>query len=619
VTFSVPATGVVGQPLSVSATFSSSVPRAGGNVTFFLFPTSDTTCTGNVALVNQSEHVDGDGVHTSPTYTPTTPGTYGWVIIYGDDANHEPKYTICQPTVVGSPPTVTSGTATTFTAGTSETFSVTTTAGSPEPTTLSASGALPNGITFTDNGDGTATLAGTPGALTGGSYPLTITAANSLASTTQSFVLTVGQSPLITSSNATTFSTGGVSSFTIATTPGFPTSTTLSESGALPSGISFTDNHDGTATLFGIPDATAGGRYPLTITGSNGTAPNAAQSFTLTVTQPVAIPGTAQAVFQVGQNGSHYVVATAGYPATGSLILAGDLPAGLSFTDFGDGTGSFSGTPDAGSGGQYPVTITASNGVGTPAVQDLDITVNEPPAITSPDTWTSTIGVTSSFTVTTSPGYPSPYTLSDSGTMPAGLTLALSGDSATISGIPTGPAGNYPITLTATNGIDPDTVQILTVTVAAASPVPLPSVAPPGSGALVGVPTTSHPRESFSATASGFAPGAPITWAIYSTARTLTTSVADANGDATARLTIPAGLSGLHTIVAAGIAPDGSPLFVTATTTVIAPTSTTALSSTGVSVGTLPLAALLLLLVGLGLMLAVRLRRVRRHSAAESA
>ena len=37
-------------------------------------------------------------------------------------------------------------------------------------------GALPAGVTFVDNGDGTATLAGTPAAGTGGAYPLTFTA-----------------------------------------------------------------------------------------------------------------------------------------------------------------------------------------------------------------------------------------------------------------------------------------------------------------------------------------------------------------------------------------------------------------------------------------------------------
>ena len=57
-----------------------------------------------------------------------------------------------------------------------------------------------HGVTFVDNGDGTATLAGTPAAGTGGTYALTITAANGvLPDATQSFTLTVDQAPAITS------------------------------------------------------------------------------------------------------------------------------------------------------------------------------------------------------------------------------------------------------------------------------------------------------------------------------------------------------------------------------------------------------------------------------------
>lgn len=61
--------------------------------------------------------------------------------------------------------------------------------GFPTPT-LSEAGALPGGVTFTPHSDGTATLAGTPA--TGGSYVVTITAANGISpNATQSFTLSV--------------------------------------------------------------------------------------------------------------------------------------------------------------------------------------------------------------------------------------------------------------------------------------------------------------------------------------------------------------------------------------------------------------------------------------------
>ena len=50
------------------------------------------------------------------------------------------------------------------------------------------------------------------------------------------------------------------------------------------------DNGNGTATLAGTPNAGTGGTYPLTITASNGVAPNAIQNFTLTVIAPTPTP-----------------------------------------------------------------------------------------------------------------------------------------------------------------------------------------------------------------------------------------------------------------------------------------------------------------------------------------
>jgi len=57
---------------------------------------------------------------------------------------------------------------------------------------ISLSGVLPGGVTFTDNGDGTATLAGAPAVGSGGVYPLTFTASNGIQpAATQVFTLTV--------------------------------------------------------------------------------------------------------------------------------------------------------------------------------------------------------------------------------------------------------------------------------------------------------------------------------------------------------------------------------------------------------------------------------------------
>jgi hypothetical protein len=90
------------------------------------------------------------------------------------------------PTVT-SQPTITSANTVNFTLGVSNTFTVTT--GGFPVGTISVTGSLPSGVTFTDNGNGTATIAGTPPFGSSFQYPLTLTANNGLGIATQSFTL----------------------------------------------------------------------------------------------------------------------------------------------------------------------------------------------------------------------------------------------------------------------------------------------------------------------------------------------------------------------------------------------------------------------------------------------
>jgi Domain of unknown function (DUF1929)/PKD domain/Putative Ig domain len=274
---------------------------------------------------------------------------------------------------VNQAPAITSANSTTFTVGTAGSFMVTAT-GSPTPS-LSETGALPGGVTFKDNGNGTGTLSGTPASGTAGTYSLTFTASNGVGTAaSQSFTLTVGSggtAPSITSANSTAFTVGTAGSFTVTAT-GSPTPS-LSETGALPSGVTFKDNGNGTGTLSGTPASGTGGTYPLTFTASNGVGTAASQSFTLKVNQAPAITSANNTTFTLGAAGS-FTVTTTGSP-TPSLSETGALPSGVTFKDNGNGTGTLSGTPASGTAGTYPLTFTASNGVGTAASQSFTLTV----------------------------------------------------------------------------------------------------------------------------------------------------------------------------------------------------------------------------------------------------
>jgi len=128
-------------------------------------------------------------------------------------------------------------------------------------------------------------LSGTPAPGASGTYRLTISAADGIPpDATQSFTLTVTAHqtpPAITSVNATTFTVGTAGTFTVTTT-GDPTPA-ISETGALPPGVTIHDNGDKTAVLSGTPAAGTAGTYHVTFTAHNGAGADATQPFTLTV------------------------------------------------------------------------------------------------------------------------------------------------------------------------------------------------------------------------------------------------------------------------------------------------------------------------------------------------
>jgi streptogramin lyase len=384
---------------------------------------------------------------SAATYTDATasPGVHQYDVTAVNSFGESAPSDVAAVTVDVAPSITSAGSAAT---GMRQPFAFTvTTSGTPAAVTTE-SGALPAGITFADNGDGTATLAGEAAAGTAGSYPITITASNAVGTAAQSFTLTVDsrtEAPAITSANSDTETVGAPFSFTV-TTDGYPVPA-LTKKGALPKDITVTDNGDGSATISSAgPAASDAGSYALIITAANGVLPQAQQTFTLTITQapvlkgiPVTKPAHAGVAFSMNITSKANPVA--------SLTESGALPPGLAFSDNGDGTAAISGTPQTGDGGLYPITITATNSLGAVS-QTFTLKVLEAPVITSADSAQALSGSPFSFTVTAT-GYPGP-SLKKTGTLPKGVTWQAS--TGTLSGTPAaGTAGAYPITFTATN------------------------------------------------------------------------------------------------------------------------------------------------------------------------
>ncbi len=168
---------------------------------------------------------------------------------------------------------------------------------------------------------------------------------------------------------------------------------------------------------------------------------------------------------------------------------------------------------------------------------------SSPAAFTSADSTTFFTGSAGTFTATTS-GSPTPA-ITESGTLPAGVTFS----DGVLSGTPTA-IGSYPITLTATNGIEAPVTQNFSLTVAGfevtTTSLPPASVgaaysqqlttggAP--SGATVTWKKVSLPK-GFALSSSGLLTGTPSSKAVG--AQSVKVSVTDAKGGTPATATIP--------------------------------------------------------------------------------
>jgi len=381
--------------------------------------------------------------------------------------------------VVDQAPTVLSPSTATFTEVTAGSFTFQT-SGFPLPA-LAETGNLPAGLLFTNNGNGTATLSGSPAAGTAGNYPITITAANGVgANTTQSFTLTVEPALPIYSGNGTTF-TADIQGFFLVGSAGTPVPA-FTETGKLPPGVTFVNNRNGTATLSGTPAPGTAAIFPIIIQASNSIGATATQNFTLTVNAggPAILTGNVTA-FAVGSPGT-FTVESAGFPIA-ALLVTGSLPAGVTFVDNGDGTGTLSGTPALSAAGTYSLTISADNGTGSTASQSFTLFVNPSLGITSTNTASFVGQAAGSFTITAS-GKLTPA-LTETGSLPNGVTFTDNGNgSATLSGTPAaGSSGLYGFTVRASNGVPQDAIQTFLLSVEGITAV---AVSSPTSTALAG-------------------------------------------------------------------------------------------------------------------------------------
>ena len=425
-------------------------------------PTTSLNATGTVFVVGQSSTLtmSAAGIPTpTVSFTGTLPAGLtaapilgGWTVTGTPATGTEGSYPLTVTTIsaghylvdtvtltVSRAPQITSTASATAVAGHAFTFTVVSN-GSPTPA-LTLTGALPAGITFAAAADGTATLSGTT-SVAPQTFPVTLTATNVGGVVTQSFVLTVSTVPQFTSSASATPVSGSPFSFTVTTT-GSPTPA-LTFVGALPTGITFTDLGNGTATLSGTTSDTPQA-FPVTLTATNAVGV-ATQTLTLNVSTVPQITSANSATAVVGAPFT-FAVTSSGSPAA-TITLTGTLPAGISFAAGANGTATLSGTTSV-APGSFPLMLTATNPHGV-STQSFTLTVSKIPQITSAASATAVAGVPFSFAVTSS-GSPV-ATVALTGALPAGITFTAGANgTATLSGTTSVAPAVFPLTLTATN------------------------------------------------------------------------------------------------------------------------------------------------------------------------
>ncbi|MGH8016054.1 MAG: putative Ig domain-containing protein, partial [Candidatus Zixiibacteriota bacterium] len=286
---------------------------------------------------------------------------------------------------------------------------------------------LPSGATFIDNGNGTGTFNWTANFTQSGVYPVVFRATDGSLTDTEVVQITVNNvnlPPVLAVIGNRSVNENTNLNFNISatdpdgTTPTFTTST-------LPTGATFNDNGNGTGTFNWTPSFTESGVYNVTFRATDGSLVDT-EVVQITVNNVNRDPVLATIGNRSVNEGANLNFNISATDPDGNIpaLTTSTLPTGATFSDNGNGTGTFNWTPTFAQSGVYNVTFRASDGtlVDTEVVQITVNNVNQPPVLAAIGNRSVDEGVNLNFSISASDFDGTTPTFTTS-TLPTGATF----------------------------------------------------------------------------------------------------------------------------------------------------------------------------------------------------
>ena len=396
------------------------------------------------------------------------------------NTNDAPQFDSIPAGFISAGPPVTAG----ATPGVLYSYTIQTSDIDPGDTLTITAPTKPDWLNFTDNGDGTALLEGTPSIadVANNNHAVSLVVTDSaLATANQDYQIIVDNNPPGFTSAAVTDATQDLPySYDItASDPDLGDTLTITATGAaggaLPTWLGFLDNGGGSATLSGTPGQLDVGAFDIELTVADANGETGTQNFTITVLNVNDAPSfTSTPPVGNAQQGLTYtynVMATDPDPGATLTITAPTLPTWLNLTDNGNGMATLTGTPGNAEVGDHDVVLEVSDGIAAAVQQAFTITVddvNEAPSISSAAVTGATQGLPYTYNVTTTDPDPGDVLTITAPTLPGWLTLTDNGNgTASLAGTPgPGDTGDNDVVLTVTDAGNLTDSQSFTIAVA---------------------------------------------------------------------------------------------------------------------------------------------------------